>query len=143
MIIDKAIEDIKDLIFFYATSGSHFYIKEEEEIDTEKAKKLINQTICDLDIVNKGIQSGNLKCDEEKFYDYLEQVIQLNTKFHSQQFQTEEEKKLQKLLIQKITDLNSAITNWNDTHEQKIMTLSQAKEKYKKAMLEGLKFFPY
>jgi len=148
-LVFQATSNINNLIYFLSSVSSSFDFSDnerdlvsEEKLDKKKAYLLTIRVINNIIGLRKAITSDALKYNEKTWYELLKKIIELNNEFHTTE-NSEIEKELQNRLFYNLTELNKEIVEWNKTHSQKIMTLAQAKEKYKQSLLEGLKYFNY
>ena len=148
-LVFQTTNNINNLIHFLNSASSSFDFSNdekdlisEEKLDKKKAYLLTIRVINNIIGLRKAITSDTLKYNEKTWYELLKKIIELNNEFYTTE-NSEIEKELQNRLFCNLTELNKEIIEWNETHNQKIMTLAQAKEKYKQSLLEGLKYFKY
>lgn len=148
-LVFQTTNNINNLIRFLNSVSPSFDFSDneidlisEEKLDKKKAYLLTIRVINNIIGLRKAITSDVLKYNEKTWYELLKKIIELNNEFHTTE-NSEIEKELQNRLFYNLTELNKEIIEWNKTHSQKIMTLAQAKEKYKQSLLEELKYFNY
>lgn len=143
-MINKIIKDIDELLRMCCNNNKSFSdVKEEvieEAVNKREVADLTRKVINDIVELRHAIHSDNLEYNEETWYALLRRVIVMNTEFHNSQ-NSKLDKELQDRLFQNITELNKEIIEWNNNHDNKIMTLQQGKERYINSLTED--YFNY